>query len=226
MELEEILDRLRSMGSPEDAEGMARYGIVSEKVLGTKVPQLRKLAKEIGTNRTLAAKLWDAGYRETRILASMVEDPEQVTGEQMECWVGEFDNWEVCDQCCLNLFYATPFAFRKVFDWAKRKEEFVKRAAFAIIACIAWKDKRINDPQLEQFFPLVMAAATDGRNYVKKAVSWALRQIGKRGRELHGKAVELARAIAEMDSKSARWIAADVLKELESTAIRGRLGIR
>lgn len=225
MTLNQVIEVLESLGNPEDAAGMAKFGIRSEKIFGVRVPELRKLAKQIGRGRELAGELWEAGYRETRILASMVDDPELVTEAQMGRWVKDFDNWEVCDQCCMNLFDKTPFAIRKSFEWAGRKELFVKRAGFALMARLAWTAKDLTNNQFELFFLPIKLQSTDGRSEVKKAISWALRQIGKRNLELNKKAIAVAEEIGEKVSKAARWIANDVLRELKSDAVRKRLGI-
>ncbi|NOZ76735.1 MAG: DNA alkylation repair protein [Euryarchaeota archaeon] len=223
MELEDILKQLEATRDPKGMEGMARFGINVERAFGTRIPVLRKMAKEIGKDHNLARKLWEAGYRETRILASMVEEPSKVTPEQVDEWVRDFNSWEVCDQCCMNLFDKLPFAYEKVFELAEREPEFEKRAAFALIACLAWHDKEAPDSKFERFLPLIKEHSTDGRNYVKKAVNWALRHIGKRNRTLHSKALETAYEIREIDSRAASWIASDAIRELESKKVRERL---
>lgn len=157
------------------------------------------------------------------ILAGMIDDPEMVTEEQMERWVCDFTYWEICDQCCMNLFKKTGFAYQKCFQWASREEEFVKRAGFVLMACLTVSDKRAADEKFEEFLPIIKSSSTDNRNYVRKAVNWALRQIGKRNLSLNAKAIEAAREIQRMDSKSARWIAYDAIRELTSEAVQGRL---
>ncbi|MFC1966543.1 DNA alkylation repair protein, partial [Chloroflexota bacterium] len=149
----------------------------------------------------------------------MIDSPEMVTGEQLERWVKDFNSWDVCDQCCMNLFDKTSFAYGKAVEWSARKEEFVKRAGFAMMACLAWHEKNADDRQFEPFLPIIKREASDNRNFVKKAVNWALRQIGKRNLGLNKK----ARKIQETDSKSARWIAADAIRELTSQAVQERL---
>jgi len=223
MDYEAILKRLKALSNPEAVEGMARYGINPENTYGISIPNLRRMAKEIGSNHNLAQQLWESGIHEARILASMIADPGMTTEEQMDSWVKDFDSWDVCDQCCLNLFAKTEFAYRKAVDWSKREEEFVKRAAFATMACLAVSDKKAGDSRLEIFFPIIREGASDNRNFVKKAVNWALRQIGKRNRSLNLKSIEIARDISEMDSRSARWIASDALRELTSQAVQDRL---
>ncbi len=223
MQYEEVMRRLAKLADPVVQQGMARAGITPEKGFGVTLPRLRSLAREVGTDHELALQLWAAGYRETRILASMVDDPGQVTEEQMERWASDFDYWEICDQVCLNLFIRTPHARKKIFEWAQRDEVFIKRAAFAMIAFMASKGRVADDSFFEPFIPLFLAASTDDRPMVKKAVSWALRKIGKRSVDMNFKACEVARMIQALDTKSARWIASDVLRELTSDTTRERL---
>ena len=156
----------------------------------------------------------------------MIEDLELVTEEQMDKWVSEFDNWEICDQCCMNLFRKTSWVYEKIFEWSTREEEFVKRAAFTLIAVLAVHDKKAQDVKFEQYFPLIINESIDNRNFVKKAVNWALRQIGKRNIELNKKAITIAEKIYTIDSKSARWIATDALRELKSEKVQKRLNTR
>ena len=195
MEAKEMLARLESMSDPKAVEGMARFGINPETALGVSIPALRKIAKEAGKDHSLALDLWASGIHEARILAGMVDDPAEVTEEQMDDWAAGFDSWDVCDQVCMNLFWLTPFARDKCFEWSGRDEEFVKRAGFALMARIAWSDKKATDAEIEQFLPVIRREATDERNYVKKAVNWALRQIGKRNQALNRSAIETARAL-------------------------------
>jgi len=222
-DVESVLKKLEGLSNPEAVEEMARFGITPKKTYGVAIPNLRKLAKEIGRDHSLAQQLYALGIRETMILASMIADPEAVTEEQMERWVAEFDYWEICDQCCANLFEKTRFAYQKAVEWSSREEEFVKRAGFVLMARLAVSDKKAGDEQFERFFPIIQREATDNRNYVKKAVNWALRQIGKRSPSLNSKAIEVAREIQKIDSRSARWIASDALKELTSEAVQRRL---
>jgi 3-methyladenine DNA glycosylase AlkD len=223
MKYSQIISRLESLSSPEDVKGMARFGISPKKTYGVRIPELRIIAKEVGKDHLLANKLWDAGYRETRILACMIEDPAMVDEEQMEKWAEEFDYWEICDQCCMKLFQMTPFAYKKIFEWSSRDEEFVKRAAFTLIAVLAVHDKQANDEKFEQFFPLIIKESTDNRKYVKKAVNWALRHIGKRNMNLNQKAIEIAEKIHSIEAKSSKWISSDALRELKSQKIQERL---
>jgi 3-methyladenine DNA glycosylase AlkD len=223
MECEEVLERLKSLANPEAVAGMARFGINPESTLGVSVPVLRKMAREIGRNHGLAQELWSSGVHEARILASMIDDPRLVTEEQMEAWAADFDSWDVCDQCCGNLFDKTEFAYRKAVEWAARDEEFVKRAGFALMAWLAFHDKRAPDEAFLEFLPVIKRESVDGRNYVKKAVNWALRHIGKRNAALNIIAIEAAKEIQEMGSKAGRWIASDALRELTSEKVRERL---
>jgi 3-methyladenine DNA glycosylase AlkD len=225
MKLEEIIKELESLSSPEDVEGMARFGINPEKAYGVRIPELRKMAKKTGKDHYLAERLWNFAYHETRILATMIDDPSEVSEEQMERWVLDFNTWDICDQCCMNLFDKTPFAYKKVFEWSKREEEFVKRAAFTMMAVLAVHDKKATNEKFKQFFPVIIRESNDNRNFVKKAVNWALRQIGKRNMVLNGMAIETAREIKELDSKSAKWISSNALRELESETIQNRLNL-
>lgn len=223
MKHEEILKRLKSLSNPEAVKGMARFGINPKNTYGVSIPDIRKMAKEIGRNHSLAQQLWSSGIHEARILAGLVDDKTRVTEAQMENWVKDFDSWDVCDQVCSNLFDKTPFAYRKVVEWSKRDEEFVKRAGFVLMATLSVHDKKAEDKRFERFFPIIKREANDNRNFVKKAVNWALRQIGKRNFNLNKKAIETAKEIRKMDPKSAKWIASDALRELTSEAVQRRL---
>jgi len=212
---EEVIKKLKKKANRKNVEGMARFGIASTNTLGVSIYDLRPMAKEIGKNHRLALRLWKSGIHEARILASYIDEPAKVTEGQMEDWAADFDSWDVCDQVC-ELFGKTPYAYKKIVDWSKRKEEFVKRAAFALIAEMAWRDKEANDNQFKRLFPHIIRESTDERNFVKKAVNWALRNIGKRRPGLKEEAINAAKEIQKIDSKSARWIAADALRELNS----------
>jgi len=226
MECEDILERLKSLANPEAVAGMARYGISTQNTLGVSIPVLRKMAREIGRNHALAQELWSSGVHEARILASMIDDPRLVSEEQMEAWAADFDSWDVCDQCCGNLFDKTELAYRKAVEWAARDEEFVKRAGFALIAWLAFHDKRAPDEAFLEFLPVIKRESVDGRNYVRKAVNWALRHIGKRNAALNIMAIQTTREIQAAGSKPGRWIAADALRELTSEKVRERVGLR
>jgi 3-methyladenine DNA glycosylase AlkD len=223
MDYHEIINRLKALASPEAVKGMARFGINPENTYGVSIPNLRKLAKAAGKDHGLAQALWASGIHEARILASMVDDPALVTEEQMESWVKGFDSWDVCDQVCMNLFDKTPLAWQKIIDYSEREEEFVRRAAFALIACLAWHDKQAEDEKFIALLAVIVRGATDERNFVKKAVNWALRHIGKRNQNLNRAAIGAAQEIQGIDSKAARWIAADALRELTGEAVEKRL---
>ena len=223
MDYKKIIEKLKSLSDPEAVEGMARYGITPEKTYGVSIPNLRKIAKETGRGQDLSLKLWECNTRETRILAGMIGDPVKVTLEQMESWVREFTYWEICDQCCMNLFEKTVFAYRQAEQWSMNEEEFIKRAGFVLMARLAVSDKKADDNHFENFLPLIKREAADGRNFVKKSVNWALRQIGKRNLNLNKKAILTAKEIQQLDSKPARWIASDALRELTSDAVQNRL---
>ena len=203
---------------------MARFGINPENTYGVSIPNLRKIAKGTGVDHALAQQLWASNIHEARILASMIDKPEIVTEEQMEGWVKDFDSWDVCDQCCMNLFEKTEFAYHKAVEWSSNDKDFIKRAGFVLMARLAVSDKKADNKQFEGFLPIIKREATDKRNFVKKAVNWALRQIGKRNLTLNRKATETAREIQKMDSTSAKWIASDAVRELISEAVQERLG--
>ncbi len=226
MKYENILKKLKSMSNPEAVKGMARYGINPKNNLGVSIYKLRPIAKEIGKDHDLALKLWSSGIHDARLLACFIEDPVKITWEQMDSWAKDFDSWDVCDQACTSLFDLTPLAWKKVFEWAKRDEEFVKRAAFSIIAGLAVHDKKASDKEFEQFSPLIKEHSVDERNYVKKAVNWALRNIGKKNINLNNEALKLSYEIQKIDSKAAKWIASNAIKELESEKIQNRLKLK
>lgn len=211
------------MRNPANIAGMARYGIRSKNVLGVSAPTLKAIAKEIGKDHALAQQLWDSNIREARIIAALVDDPKLVTGDQMERWVLDFDSWDVCDTCCMNLFDKTVYAYSKAMEWTEREEEYVKRAAFALMAALAIHDKKADDQMFEMFLPVIKRESTDERNFVKKAVNWALRQVGKRNQTLNRTAIETAQEIRRIDSRAARWVAADALRELMSEQVQQRL---
>ncbi len=225
-DVEGIIRRLESMGNEEARRGMARYGINADRAFCVPMPELRKLAKELAKDHGLALGLWDTGYHEAKILAGLVDDHRLVTEEQMDRWAAGFDSWDVCDQCCSNLFDKTQFAYGKALAWTRDEREFVRRAGFVLMATLAVHDKKAPDKVFELFLPFIVQGSTDERNFVKKAVNWALRQIGKRNLELNKKAIGVAKEIRGMDSKSARWIAADALRELQSEAVRKKLGVK
>ena len=211
------------MADPSRLSGMARYGIATERAFGITVTQLRGYARTLGRDQELAAELWDSGVHEARLLATMVAEPALVTEVQVDAWIRDVDSWDLCDGLCGNLVDRTPFALDKVVEWTARDEEFVKRAGFALIAWMAVHRKDLNDGCFEAFLLTIREGSTDERNYVKKAVNWALRQIGKRSEGLNRRSIETARDIQRMDSRAARWIATDALRELTSEPVQERL---
>ncbi len=227
MDCAEILHLLASRPNPHSVAGMARYGIVAKKVYGGwPTPALKKLAREIGRHHTLAQELWASEIYEARILATLIDDAAKVTKRQMNQWVKDFDSWAICDGACINLFRYTPFAHQKCVDWSGRPQEFVKMAAFALMAGLAVADRAADDEAFLRFLPLIKSAAMDERNMVKKGVNWALRQIGKRSVPLNRAALDAAYQIHRVDSRAARWIASDARRELESSAVQERLRMR
>ena len=220
---EDVLNQLKSLADPKAVEGMARFGISPQKAYGISMPTLRKMAKTIGKSPELAQQLWVSSIHEARILASLIDDPQQVTEAQMEDWVKDFDSWDVCDQCCGNLFDRTILAHQKALEWSSRPEEFVKRAGFVLMAGLAVHNKKATDDSFLEFLPAIKREATDERNFVKKAVNWALRQIEKRNLNLNRVAIQTAQDIQTIDSKSARWIAHDALRELTGEKVQRRL---
>ena len=232
-----LVEELRALGSEESRAGMARYGIEVRDAFGVSVYELRRVAKRVGSDHELALALWATGNHEARLLAAFVDDPARVTGEQLESWVLDLDSWDVCDQLTTDLVDRTPFAHAKAAEWAQRPEEWVRRAGFALMAGLAVHDRQAPDEAFLAFFPLIAAGAWDDRNFVKKAVNWALRNIGKRDGALNEAAVALAEGIrAAADraaggprgggpgARSARWVAADALRELRSPKVQRRLG--
>ena len=226
MTVPEIVAALEARANPANVAGMARYGINPKNTLGVSVPALRTLAKRVGRDHSTALALWKTGIHEARSLAGLVDEPARVTEAQLERWAKDFDSWDICDGVCSNLFDKTPFAVEKAIAWSRRPEEYVKRAGFVLMAALAVHDKRAPDSLFRGFLPLIEREASDERNFVRKAVNWALRQIGKRNHALNAAAIASARRIRKIDSKAARWIAADALRELESGAVRKRLGPR
>jgi len=220
----QILEQLKSLGNTDAAEGMARYGINTEHAYGVSIPNLREIAGKTGKNRPLAEALWSSGFHEARILAGMVYPPLEITSRQMEEWVRDFNSWDLCDQCCNNLFRRAGDAHEEAVEWSSRDEEFVKRAGFVLMACLAVHDKKAADAEFLEFLPVIKRESVDSRNFVKKAVNWALRQIGKRNIRLNQAAIAMVHEINEMNSAAAKWIAADAIRELESEAVQKRLG--
>jgi 3-methyladenine DNA glycosylase AlkD len=219
----DVVNILRSEGNPRNVEGMARFGITSGKAFGVSAPFIRGLAKRIGRDHKLALGLWSTETLEARAVAALIGDPRKVTKSLMNSWVKDFDNWAVCDCACGILFDKTPFAYEMAKKWTKRKDEFVRRAGFVMMASLAVHDKEASDEEFLNFLPIIERGSTDERNFVKKAVNWALRQIGKRNLKLNAAAIRSGKEIRRLDSPSARWIAADALRELESAAVQKRL---
>jgi 3-methyladenine DNA glycosylase AlkD len=223
MEVKDIIRELEARADAKAVAGMARFGITGTGVYGISMPELIKLGKAIGRDHRLALELWALPGHESRILAALIDDPAQVTEAQMDAWVGDFDSWDVCDQAIMKLFEKTPFGWKKALSWSRAEEEFVKRAGFVMMARLAVSDKRAPDAAFAPFWPEIRRGATDPRNFVKKAVNWALRQIGKRNLVLNKAAVALAHELSGSESAAARWVAADALRELTSLAVERRL---
>lgn len=224
MQYNEVLKKLKSLSNPKALEGMARFDINTKNITyGASMPELRKLAKDIGKNHNLAQQLWKSKIHEARIIAGLIDISEEVTEEQMEKWVKDFDSWDICDQVCMNLFVKTRFAYKKAEEWGFRKEEFVKRAAFALMASLAVHDKKAKDEAFLKFLPIIKRESLDERNFVRKAVNWALRQIGKRNKNLNKEAIKVSKEIQKINSKTAKWIASDAIRELTSKNIQKRL---
>ncbi len=226
MTFSSLMKALKSKSDKKHVSAMKRFGIRADRAIGVSIPALRGMAKSLTPNHSLAARLWDSGIHEARILASMVDEKDKITDAQLERWVSGFDSWDVCDQVCDNLISDTPFAYKKAFEWAKRKEEFVRRAGFTLMAMIGWFGKGRTDAEIEKFLPVIKKYSVDERNFVRKAVNWALRNIGKKSMKLNAKALKTAREIARINSKSARWIAADAIRELLNEKIRARIRVK
>lgn len=229
----ELLQELRSLADPKNVEGMARFGINPKRALGISVADLRSLAKRAAKDHAIALELWSSGTHEAQILASMLDVPAQVTEEQAETWVSRFDSWDLCDQCVMNLLWKTPFAWRKALEWCSREETFEKRAGFAMIARLAWSDRGAPDSAFDELLEVIVRESADPRNFVKKAVNWALRQIGKRNARLNTAAIAAAQRIeaaaatqsTREAAAAAKWIASDALRELTSEPVKRRLAI-
>jgi 3-methyladenine DNA glycosylase AlkD len=216
--VEFIIQEMKHLGSENNRLGMQRFGINTDKALGVSMPVIRDRAKAYKKDHALALSLWETGIHELRIMAGLIDDPRQVTPQQMDAWAKDFNSWDLCDQVCLNLFDRTPFAETKIREWALREEEFVRRAAFATLAGQAVHMKKAPDEYFITFFPQIEQASSDPRNFVKKAVNWALRQIGKRNPLLNAAAQQLAEKLLSSGNKTAGWIARDALKELSARA--------
>jgi 3-methyladenine DNA glycosylase AlkD len=222
----EVLAWLAKRGSRRNREGMARYGIVAPKAFGVTMASLRTLAKKLGRDHDLARELWDTGWYEASQLCAFVDEPARVTAPQMDRWVRDFDNWAICDGICFHLFDRTPHAWKKIEQWGTRKEEFVRRASFALLASVALHDKEALDPPFARSLRWIERAASDERNFVKKGVSWALRSVGRRSLALNEASVDVARRLMEAEKPAARWVGRDAHKELTSAAVRKRLAAK
>ncbi|UCG58384.1 MAG: DNA alkylation repair protein [Phycisphaerales bacterium] len=221
--IDDTISTIKSLADPNVVQNMARFGIRAENAYGVSIPVLRKMAKDLGKDHVLAQGLWRSGIHDARILASMIDDPAVAHEHQLESWVSDFYSWDLCDQVCNNLFVKTEWAWKKAAQWSKREGEFVKRAGFVLMACLAVHDKKASNQRFEELFPLIKEAADDNRNFVKKATNWALRQIGKRNIHLNRLAIAIAEDIRNNDRGSARWIGSDAIRELTSEAVRKRL---
>jgi 3-methyladenine DNA glycosylase AlkD len=218
----EILKKLKSMGSEENRAGMARFGINSANSFGVPMTPLRRLAREVRRDHKLAHELWATGNREARILAALVADPKQLTVCEMNRWVRDFNSWDVCDNSAIHLFRKSPLAWEQALKWARLKPEFARRAGFAMFATLAVHDKSAPDQTFIEILPLIEEFATDDRNFVKKAVNWALRQIGKRNLVLRAESINVAERLARSDSASSRWVGKDALRELNASSNKRR----
>ena len=219
----EVVAELRRLGTRRNVEGMARFGIRAEKAFGVSKPKLDVLAKRIGRNHQLALELWDSGVHDAKILAGMIADPAKVTASLMDRWVRDFDNWDTCDGTCCHLFAFTEPAWEKAIAWTERDGEFQKRAGFALAAYLAYRDKNASDARFVSFLKIIERECEDERNFVRKAVNWALRNIGKRNSQLNRAAIASGERLRKRESRAARWIAADALRELRSDAVQERL---
>jgi len=226
MDTSEIIKLLKKNADQDKVAGMSRFGINPENTLGISIYDLQRFAKKIGVDHRVALELWNTGIHEARILAGYIDNPGEVTEEQMENWVKDFNSWDVCDQVCSTLFDRTEFAHEKAIEWSSREEEFVKRSGFVLMATLAVHSKEADEKDFEKFFPIIIRESSDERNYVKKAVNWALRQIGKRNISLNRKAIKIAERIQKIKSRSAKWIASDALRELKSEKIQNRVAKR
>jgi 3-methyladenine DNA glycosylase AlkD len=225
-EVRAALSALEEMSTEHDMKNLARFGITASKAFGVSVANIQRLAGGLGRNHELAAALWDTGWYEARLLTSFVDEPSRVTPAQMDRWCRDFDSWAIVDTACFHLFDRTPHALAMVKRWATRRPEFEKRAAFALLACVALHDKQADEEALARCLPLIERAATDERNFVKKGVSWALRSVGRRSAALYGESIALARRLAASSDASARWIGRDALRDLERPAVAKRVATK
>jgi len=226
MDKREVLAWLKRRGTRRTVEGMARYGIKAKRAFGVPMGALLSLRKRLGKDHALATALWESGWYEARLLAALVGDPQLVTRRQMNAWAAGFENWGDCDTVCFHLFDRTPFAWEKARQWSASPREFVKRAGFALMACLALHDKAAPDQRFLAFLSLIEKGAHDERNFVKKAVNWALRAIGRRNLPLNEAALEVAKRLALSQETSCRWVGKDALRELSNRKVRSRLARR
>lgn len=220
---EAVLRELKSLANRQVRAKMAYFGVKVPKAYGISAPVLHTLAKQIGRNHSLAKELWSTGIHEAKILATLIGESEKVTAAEMEQWARDFDSWDVVDAACCYLHAQAKPAWSKAISWSRRREEFVKRASFSLIAYVSYKDKTAPDKRFVRFLRTIEREAYDERNFVRKAVNWALRNIGKRNLRLNREAIRAAERVRRQDSRSARWIAADALRELQSAAVQARL---
>ena len=226
MEKDEVLVWLKQRGTQRTVKGMARYGIEAERAFGVPMGTLLSLSKRIGKDHALAMALWESGWYEARLLAALVGDPQRVTRRQMNAWAASFENWADCDTACFKLFDRTPFAWEKSRQWSSSPREFVKRGGFALMACLALHDRAAPDKSFLAFLPVIEKGARDERNFVKKAVSWALRAIGRRNQALNAAGLAVANRLALADQAASRWVGKDALRELTSPKVRSQLARR
>jgi 3-methyladenine DNA glycosylase AlkD len=226
MDKDEVLRWLERRGTRRTVEGLPRYGIEAEHAFGVTMGTLLVLRKRLGTDHALSLALWESGWYEARLLAALVGDPQRVTRRQMDAWAAGFENWGDCDTVCFHLFDRTPFAWEKARQWSTSPREFVKRGAFALMACLALHDKAAPDKRFLALLPLIEKGARDERNFVKKGVNWALRAIGRRNTALNAAALALAKRLAVSDDATCRWVGKDALRELSSATVRSQLARR
>ncbi len=221
--VEDVLKEMKKLASPKARTSQEYFGVTGVNNFGLTTPQMRAVAKQIGKNQKLALELWKTGIHEAKHIAIFIADPKQFDEKLIELWLKDFNSWDIVDNCCGTLFEKTPFAYDKAREWTKRKKEFEKRAGFAMMATLAVHDKKSGDEKFEQFFPYIIKESDDERNFVKKAINWALRQIGKRNEKLCKKAIRFAKEIHAKGDASSRWIASDALRELEKYLEEGKI---
>ena len=219
----QVLKALEQAASPGAKTAQEYFGVINVNSFGLTTPQIRSIAKQIGTNHALALDLWKTGVHEARHVASMIADPQQTTERLMEQWLKDFNSWDIVDDCCSSLFRKTSIAYDKAVEWTNREKEFEKRAGFVMMAVLAVHDKKAPDKKFEAFLPIITRESSDERNFVKKAMNWSLRQIGKRNVRLCKKAILTAKKIHRKGDTSSKWIASDALRELEKYLKEGKI---